>query len=186
MTSSDAPSETAEQTERPRRPKRWQAWAREMLVVIVIFAAVKAWQKRDLLPEGIPAPDVVMFDTEGRPHHLTDYAGKAVQLHVWATWCHVCTKEFGELAALHRGNGEGEALLAVAVHSGGPEVLRAYAEEHSLEYPVFVGGDAFVEALQVDRYPTNYYVSPEGVITDTTVGFSTRLAMRHRLRRAGR
>lgn len=183
-----APSATPETRDgaAAAKRKRWHVWLREMLVVVLIFAAVKAWQKRDLLPEGVDAPSLTFFGTDGQPHRLSEYRGRAVQLHVWATWCHVCTKEFGELRAVHESTGDDTVLLAVAVHSGGPDVLAEYEEAEQLGYPIYVGGDEFVEALNVNRYPTNYYISPDGVIVDTTVGFSTRVAMRHRLRRAAR
>jgi len=49
---------------------------------------------------GEVAPDFVLDDTEGRPWHLSEGGGRW-QLLVWifADWCPVCHREFGELMA---------------------------------------------------------------------------------------
>jgi hypothetical protein len=57
-------------------------------------------------------------------------------------------------------------------------------EAHEIAYPVYVAGDAFVDALGVSAYPTNYYISAAGTVRATTVGASSGWGMRWRLHRA--
>jgi len=52
------------------------------------------------LKTGSEAPDFNLKDSNGTSHKLSDYIGKIVYLHFWATWCGPCISELPELNKL--------------------------------------------------------------------------------------
>jgi thiol-disulfide isomerase/thioredoxin len=49
---------------------------------------------------GKPAPELVSKDLDGKERKLSDYKGKVVVLHFWATWCPPCVEKFPQLKEL--------------------------------------------------------------------------------------
>jgi len=49
---------------------------------------------------GQPAPEIACEDLEGKERKLSDYKGKIVVLHFWATWCPPCVEKIPQLAKL--------------------------------------------------------------------------------------
>lgn len=166
---------------KPRRP-RWLRWTLEVTLLLAVLAGVQLWLRRNLVPaDGRPAPAVTLHDLDGRPVLLSDFRGDAVQLHFWATWCGVCRMEHGALNAVQAGLEPGQRLVSVVVDGEDAAHLRRYVAEHDIHYPVLVADEAAVRAFGVTRFPTNFFLTPEGTLTGADVGWSTRWGMRARL-----
>lgn len=164
---------------------RWRRWLVDIAIVGVVIAGVSAWQQRNLLPaSGEPAPEFALRDLEGNTVRLSDFDGKAVQLHFWATWCGVCRREHGALNAVARHADDARELVAIAVDSGTAEEITAYAEEKGIEYTVLVDDGSVAGRFQVSVFPTNYYLDTSHNVVGRDVGMSTRWTMRYRLWRA--
>lgn len=164
-----------------RRP-RWQRWLFEIGLVVVLFVAIQAWHRRTLIPsDGRPAPTVTLRTLDGAPVTLAHWAGKRVQLHFWATWCSVCRMEHGALNAVHADLPDDAALVTIVADGDDPARIKAYIAEHGLNYPVLLGSRAVIEAFGVTSFPTNFFVSPDGMLSNSDVGWSTRWGMRARL-----
>lgn len=179
----------AEPESKPPLSRRIRGWAFDLLIVIVVIAGISAWQGRNLLPSGgEPAPEFTLLDLDGNAVSLSDYEGKAVQLHFWATWCAVCRREHGALNAMARRveGADDRALLTIAVDSGSAAEIAAYAEEKGLEYPILIDDGTIAAAYQVSAFPTDYALDREHRISGSKVGYSTRWGMGWRLGRAAR
>jgi peroxiredoxin len=164
---------------------RMLTWGRDITFVLLVVAGVTAWKTRALIPKGDPLPQATLYTLEGEPvstHELT--AGDAVVLHVWATWCSVCKREFDALEAVQAGLEPGQRLVTVAANSGSADEVRAFLAEHSIDYPVYLADDAFVESMHVSAYPTTYIIDDTGVVASRHVGMMTRWGMSWRLRLA--
>ena len=169
------------------RPKRWRTWIVDIGLAVAALALLSAWQERGLLPvDGATAPSFTLPDIQGEPVRLSDFEGRAVQLHFWATWCGVCRREHDALNALAARHGDDQVLIAIAVDSGDAESLATYAEEHGLGYRVLIDDGHVRSAYQVSRFPTDYTLSSNHHIVGRHVGRATRWGMSRRLAAAAR
>ncbi len=180
----DAPPPAAPAPVKPARPRRprWQRWAIDLALIAGVLIVAQLWHRRHLVPaDGRPAPEVTLRTLDGAPVHLSDYRGKTVQLHFWATWCSVCKVEYGALNALQAGLSDDQALLAIVADGDDPARIKRYIAEHGLTYPVLIGDRAAIEAFGVSSFPTNFWLTPEGTLTGRDVGMTTRWGMRWRM-----
>lgn len=159
-----------------KSPRWWARLALELAIVAAIVWAIGAYQSRNLLDSGHPAPELALADLEGRSHTLEDYHGKPTLLVFWATWCSVCKLEKDNITALHR---ERDDIHVVSVVLGydSVEEVRAFVELEGIEYPVLLGDQAIADRFKVDRFPTHYMLSASGDIESSTVGYTTELGL---------
>ena len=79
-------------------------------------------------------PPAVLVDAGGQPHGIEEFAGKALVINLWATWCVPCVAELPALAALAvRVQDEGILVLALSSDRGGAPVVEAFYRRHGIE-----------------------------------------------------
>jgi thiol-disulfide isomerase/thioredoxin len=105
-----------------------------------------------------PAPETIV--------DLADYAGKAVLLNFWATWCVPCRHEMPFLQALHDAHADAGDLAVVAVDVDEPaELVAPYLAELGLTFPVGLDVDGQVaDTYRIGTYPTTYLLGRDGRI----------------------
>lgn len=160
---------------------RLRRFGLEVGVIVVLFFGLGWWQTRSLLPSGEPMPRFDLVDLEGKRVSLDDYRGKTLLVHLWATWCGVCRREFDALNALYRNLDHDEALVTIVADGHDRARLARFVQDNQLEYPVLLGTRELLERYKVEAFPTNYYVDEAGMLRDKTVGLSTRLTMGARM-----
>lgn len=162
--------------------RRWLRLLVQLLLLVGVFLVVSRWQTRHHLPrKASPAPDFTLTDLEGNPVRLSDFRGKTVLLHFWATWCGVCRHEVGALNALAKSLGDDEVLLSVVANGRDRDAIARFVAERGVRYPVLLGNEAVLEAYRVTMFPTNYFLDREGRITSSTVGMSSRWSLKARM-----
>jgi peroxiredoxin len=160
--------------------KRLPAWTWQLTLFAGLFIAVSAYQTRHHLARQ-PAPDFRLRDLAGKSVSLSEYRGKKVLVHFFATWCGVCRAELPSVRGVAANLGPNEVLLAVVEDSDDVDAVRRFAREHELTYPILLGTRETLAAYRVTSFPTNYYVNGDGSIEASTVGLSTRVGMVFRL-----
>lgn len=154
----------------------------QLLLAFGVFFAVSHWQTRRLLPPGeTPAPDFTLTTLQGEPVRLSDFRGKTVLLHFWATWCGVCRQEVGALNSLADSLDDDQVLVTIVADGDDRAAVERFVAERGVRYPVLLGNDELVAAYRVSMFPTNYFVDPSGRIAGSTVGMSTRWMLRTRM-----
>ncbi len=163
------------------RRGRWWRRGLTLLVVVALVSGVRAWQQRGLA--GGPAPTPVLGVTlDGRTAALERFRGRPLVVYFWATWCPVCKVQRGavESAARH------VPVLSVAMQSGGPEEVAAWARARGWTVPTIVDPDGtLARAWGVRGVPALFVLDGAGRIRYREVGYTTGWGLRARAWLAG-
>jgi thiol-disulfide isomerase/thioredoxin len=114
--------------------------------------------------QGEPAPTIYFETLDGSSASLLDYAGRVVVLNLWGTWCAPCRYEIPELAELHGTYEErGAIVIGLAIDSGDPAQIRAFAERYGVNYPIWTStGTIAVSEFGAVGYPLTLLVDQQG------------------------
>lgn len=106
------------------------------------------------------------------PVSIADYAGKAVILDFWASWCGPCLVAMPELERLSNAlEPESAVLLAVSVDSD-PKRAARFMRKMGVSYDSLIDTDGKIAAqYDLPGMPTTYVINPEGLIVARHVGF---------------
>lgn len=110
-----------------------------------------------------PVPPVALPTLDGRTDRLTDHAGRAVLVHIFATWCEPCRDELATLDRL-RARLAPRGLSVLAISSGEPESrVRRFFEAHPTGLTILLDRDrATMKAWGVETFPTTFVVGRSG------------------------
>ncbi len=108
-------------------------------------------------------PELTVRTREGDSARIA--AGEPVTLlHVWATWCGPCQKEFPEIEAIEREFGpRGLRIVAVSVDEGDDDPVRAFAQDKGATFEIGRDPDGSIRRLyQGIGVPESYLISADG------------------------
>jgi peroxiredoxin len=159
---------------RARRASRRRAFG--VAVALVALAAAcspdaSPPESGDEAPVAAPAFTLPRLDG-GEPVSLESLRGKTVVLDFWATWCPPCEFQVPELNRFydaHRGDSD-VLVFGISVDTEGPEVVRAWAAEKDVRYPILLGGEDLARRYGAIGFPTLYVVGPDGMVREQHVG----------------
>ena len=123
-------------------------------------SSLRAW-------EGVRAPDISVTSLDGQTLEMSDLKGKRVVLEFWATWCPPCIEGIPHLNQLAR---EEEDLVILGISGESESVLRPFAREHGIEYPIVSASHLPSPYGDVHGLPTAFFIDRNGVIQSISVG----------------
>jgi len=127
--------------------------------------------EKQSLPNLGEAPDFEKRTLDGRTVRLSEYRGKVVILNFWATWCAPCRREIPELIKLQDEFEGVLEVIGVSLDEEGFEVVRPYAEQREINYPVILDDYSYGDKLGgIYMVPTTFIIDREGMITARRVG----------------
>jgi peroxiredoxin len=148
----------------------------EILVLLLIYFAIKAYIQRDLIQGTAPPIQSTLLD--GQAVNLQSYQGKPLLLHFWATWCGVCKLEEDSIDAISKDH----PVVTVAMSSGSNKEIEAYLKENNLSFPVINDNDGeLAQRYGVSGVPASFIINAAGKISYTEVGYTTGWGLRFRL-----
>ena len=162
---------------KPKKKYRWLRLLFEILIIVAIVFAIRAWQQKDMVSGIAPSFQSVMLD--GKTVNLEDYNGKPLLLHFWASWCPFCKFEESSLNGIQKD----WPVLTVAYQSGDKSDVIKHMKERSIEnWPTIVDQDSrLAELFGVKGVPTSYIIDGNGNIRFTEVGLTSGWGLRLRL-----
>jgi len=100
---------------------------------------------------GIPAPDAVFKDLDGKDVPLSNFNGKVVLINFWATWCEPCYIEIPWLIEMQQKYGaRGFTVLGVSMDDEGKAAVAPFlakerfnvnGQKLPMNYPIVLGND---------------------------------------------
>jgi thiol-disulfide isomerase/thioredoxin len=118
---------------------------------------------------GKAAPDFTFTAPDGRTVKLSDYRGKPLALHFWATWCGPCIRELPLIAALSSKSQE-LTTLAVNCAETDQEVV-SFLKARKLNLDVVMDRDGRISRLyNIYAIPQTFMIDAGGLIKSIRVG----------------
>jgi len=141
-------------------------------IVYLMVASPRAPEPIDLSAPGRPADyNWTLHDLDGQPVKFTNFAGKAVLLNIWATWCPPCIAEMPSIARLAADPGlQGKHIEFVCVATDDEiETVRRYVRDK--KWPMTIlHATALPGAFMTEGIPATFIIAPDGRVVSTTVG----------------
>lgn len=133
---------------------------------------------------GQPAPAWQLKDLEGKAVSSADFKGKVVVLNFWATWCPPCRNEIPDFIALQKEYGSrGLTFVGVALDEEGASVVKPFAKQVGINYPLVIGDEKVVRAYEnIEMYPTTYVIDRNGNIVSRHIGSMTKAEMEQEIK----
>jgi thiol-disulfide isomerase/thioredoxin len=110
-----------------------------------------------------PAPEVTLTGADGSRRHLSDFRGRPVLLHFWATWCPPCKAELPALLALGRelDREQGVRVVALATDADWNSIRSFFGGLVPDEVALDETGNA-AGTFEVSVLPDTYLVDADG------------------------
>jgi cytochrome c biogenesis protein CcmG/thiol:disulfide interchange protein DsbE len=119
-----------------------------------------------------PAPQFSFSSLEGKTVAMKDLANKVVVVDFWATWCAPCREEIPHLNRLYAElKGKGFEIVGVSMDHEGADVVKEFAKELRIEYPIVMGDERDAEAFGgILGLPTTFIIDRNGNIVKKYIG----------------
>ena len=125
----------------------------------------------ELIADRSPVEPLVMHDLSGTPWSMDELRGQVVLVNFWATWCGPCRIEIPDLVKIQDRYGDHVQVIGVSLDEGGPDVVRSFADELQMNYPVVMATPEILTQFPgVFALPTTFVVDPDGAIAQKHVG----------------
>jgi peroxiredoxin len=121
---------------------------------------------------GRRAPDFALESLAGKTVHLSDFQGKAVLVHFWATSWLPCRVEMQWFEQMHNHYApQGLQVLGIARDNADKKDIAEFARNLGVDYPILLGKESVGDSYGGVRVlPVTVYVGRDGKIVEKVFG----------------
>ncbi len=136
------------------------------LLVWVVTGAFR----ETVIVAGDTAPNFHVRTEDGRTLTRTDFGGKLLVLHFWATWCPPCVTEFPSLNEFQKQfAGQGVVVLAVSVDTNA-KAYQDFLRRMNVSFATSRDPDAKISAdYGTYQYPETYIINRDGKVLEKII-----------------
>jgi thiol-disulfide isomerase/thioredoxin len=156
----------------------------DLAAVLLVVALAGLWQTREH-PRGVTLPPLTLQRLDGAPVALQSLTGKPALLMFWAPWCAVCRATSDNVSRVMKLAGAHAQVVSIALGYEDRGAVERYVRDRGADYPVLLGDEALARPLSITSFPTFYFVSADGRISGSAVGYTTTVGLLWRLLWAG-
>jgi len=142
----------------PRDRKRVPARRMACLALITVLFVVPR----------VRAMEFSWHETGGGTHDLSEYTGRSVIMHFWASWCVPCRAELPELAVWQRRHPK-VSLIPVSLDRNAADA-GTFLEKHHIRLPLLTTDMQAAMRIGVRGLPTTLIIGPNGEVRKRYLG----------------
>lgn len=153
--------------------------AGNLLMIFVMLATITATvtftpDKLYAAPRsGQSAPNFKVISTSGQPLSLDNYRGYVLVIDFFATWCQPCRESIPHLIEMNRKYGkQGLQVLGLSADEDGERLVKSFAEEHHITYPIALAGESTLVDYGVRSVPVMFIIDKKGSVAGVFRGFT--------------
>lgn len=147
---------------------------RSILCLILLLSTLPALAGLKLSPPDLPEPTAKPYgstsyaltvrDLDGKDVKLSDFKGRTVFLHYWATYCQACISELPSLERLKDSLRDRNDIVFLFVSKDeDSSMVKAFLQKRGLDLPVYMRIEHSQE-LPAGGIPVTYVIDPKGTI----------------------
>jgi len=122
---------------------------------------------------GQPAPAFKVTTTSAQAVSLDNYRGYVLVLDFFATWCQPCRESIPHLIEMNRTYGkQGLQVLGLSADEDGEKLVKNFAREQRITYPVALAGETTLADYGVRSVPVMMVIDRKGRVAEVYRGFS--------------
>lgn len=148
----------------------------QLILILIVFMAVRAWQLRDAIA-GM-APDIQAELSSQQSFKLGQFHGRPALIYFWASWCPMCKMTNDNIVSI----AEDYQVVSIASWSGKKDEVVDYMQEAGINMPVIIDDEGYwAREYNVKGVPTSFLIDPSGEIQFIESGYSSEFGLRLRL-----
>jgi len=122
------------------------------------------WTIPNTFAKGSPtAPPWQLSTQSGETISLSDYQGKPVILHFWATWCPYCKKLQPKLVELEKKyQSSGIKIVSISFNEDDDATPQDEIKKRGYDFITAVKGESVVKMYGVRGTPTTFFINRQG------------------------
>jgi hypothetical protein len=159
--------------------RRRSSWLLNILFFIAVFAAVSAFQMRNMhAPSNELSPALSGPLLRGGTYDIAAIGDRPALVYFFAPWCKICGASADNLVRLRRLRDEDSLeILAAALDWQTVDEVREYVQRHDIDLPVLLGGASVASDWKIYAFPTYYVLDSDRHIRRRDLGYSTQLGL---------
>ena len=148
-----------------------------MIGAVALYAGV-FFAKKQVADEdyGNETIQFALQDYLGNSYDQSEWAGKALLINFWATWCAPCREEMPMLADFQARYGD-QGLQVLGIALDDVEPVQRFADSIDINYPLLMSDDTTPDLMykynEVGAIPFSLITDKNGVVVETKLGVFT-------------